>query len=104
MWAEARRNCQQEGATLAVVNSEREADNLRSLYVDYGPVRSEGYATGRDETTILEDSTSPALPTAGTTPEPTLLPTPTPAPANATVHIGFHDIFIEGEYLTVRSK
>ena len=30
--------------------------------------------------------------------------TPTPAPANATIHIGFHDIFIEGEYLTVRSK
>jgi hypothetical protein len=25
-------------------------------------------------------------------------------PANATVHIGFHDRFIEGEYLTVRGK
>jgi hypothetical protein len=25
-------------------------------------------------------------------------------PENVTVHIGFHDIFIEGEYLTVRSK
>jgi hypothetical protein len=25
-------------------------------------------------------------------------------PANVTVHIGIHDIFIEGEYLTVHSK
>ena len=37
VWAEARRNCQQEGATMAVVNSEQEAKVLRCLYFNYRP-------------------------------------------------------------------
>ena len=89
---------------MAVVNSEQEAENLRSLYFEYGPakVRS-GTRSKRDaewyETTHewYEE----------TTPGPTVNPpteTPTPEPADAKIHIGFHDIFIEGEYLTVRSK
>jgi hypothetical protein len=78
VWAEARRNCQQEGATLAVVNSQKEAENLRTLYFDYGPYKTD-----------LELSAKNA--------------TETPL-SNATVHIGLHDIFIEGQYLTVRSK
>jgi hypothetical protein len=60
-WAEARRNCQQEGATLAVVNSASEALALRELALRNGFSQ------------------------------------------NATVHIGFHDLYIEGEYLTIRS-
>jgi hypothetical protein len=49
------------------VNSEKEADTLRTLLLEY----------------VSE---------IGVEPE------------NIVVHIGFHDIFIEGEYLTVRSK
>jgi hypothetical protein len=60
-WAEARRNCQQEGATLAVVNSLEEATVLGDLALRNGLFQ------------------------------------------NATVHIGFHDLYIEGEYLTIRS-
>jgi hypothetical protein len=84
IWAEARRNCQQEGASLAVVNSEKEADNLRNLYFNYGPLRA-SWEFFANDTTV-----SPP-----TTEEP---------PVNVTLHIGLHDIFIEGEYLTVRSK
>jgi hypothetical protein len=84
VWAEARRNCQQEGASLAVVNSEQEAENLRNLYFNYGPY-SANWEAFADTTTA----------------DPVTTPVPL---ANATVHIGLHDIFIEGEYLTVRSK
>jgi hypothetical protein len=83
IWAEARRNCQQEGASLAVVNSEQEANNLRDLYINSGSLRA-------DWEVIDSETTSP--------------PSTEVPPANATVHIGLHDIFIEGEYLTVRSK
>jgi hypothetical protein len=69
---------------LAVVNSEQEAEVLRSLYFNYGPATVQ---RGRE----VDATTEP-----GTTPKP--------EPVDATVHIGFHDIFIEGEYLTVRSK
>jgi hypothetical protein len=65
---------------MAVVNSDQEAESLRHLYITYGPV------TGSDTVTNPE------------------VPPPTETPANATVHIGFHDLFIEGEYLTVRGK
>ena len=75
--------CQQEGATMAVVNSEEEAEVLRYMYLNYGPGSVE--RDNGDENPPQE-------------------PTPTPEPVNATVRIGFHDRFIEGEYLTVRSK
>jgi len=68
---------------MAVVNSEVEADVLRSLYFNYGP-------------DILErDSSAEILP-----PEKTQ----TPEPANAIVHIGFYYKFIEGKYFTVHGK
>jgi hypothetical protein len=77
---------------MAVVNSEEEAEVLRILYLNYGPasVQREGRKHGKPK---------PATTTTQTTTQQT-----TPQPTNATVHIGFHDIFIEGEYLTVRSK
>jgi len=68
---------------MAVVNSEMEAQTLRFLYLNYGPDSVE-----RDN----GDEYPP--------PEAT----PTPDPADGTVHIGFHDRFIEGEYLSVRGK
>jgi hypothetical protein len=73
---------------MAVVNSEREAENLRHLYINYGSVNVQWNANegiGQEPVTNTE-------------------PTTTQAPLNATVHIGFHDLFIEGEYLTVRGK
>ena len=91
MWAEARRQCQQEGATLAVVNSELEAQTLSDLYLNY--VRHNVKKRGWD---VYDDSTSDTTTTE--------LPTTEPAPTDTTLHIGFHDIFIEGEYLTVLSK
>jgi hypothetical protein len=63
------------------------------LYFDYGPVQRELRDTWSVTVAdVLEPSTE--------------LPTTTEAPArkNGTVHVGFHDIFIEGEYLTIRSK
>jgi hypothetical protein len=76
---------------MAVVNSEKEADVLRSLYFNYGPTKLQpGSRDDYDYETTL-DSTDPT-------------PTPPPEPTDANIHIGFHDIFIEGEYLTVRSK
>jgi hypothetical protein len=84
IWAEARRNCQQEGASLAVVNSEQEANNLKNLFFNSEPLRA-----GWEFSAI------------GTTTSPPKIEAPS---ANGTVHIGLHDIFIEGEYLTVRSK
>jgi hypothetical protein len=74
---------------MAVVNSDEEAETLRYLYSTYGPAKLQ-----RDEGDEHTDETTTELP-----PEET-----TPAPDDAIVHIGFHDIFIEGEYLTVRSK
>jgi len=75
---------------MAVVNSEQEAEVLRSLYFNYRPANVK--ENGLDET-----SDAIIYPPSPET-------TPTPQPANANVHIGFHDIFIEGEYLTVHSK
>jgi hypothetical protein len=83
---------------MAVVNSEQEAENLRSLFFEYGPAKEQpGYKA---------ETTTEWYETTGTTEwyVPTFETTPSPEPANATVHIGFHDLFIEGEYLTVRSK
>jgi hypothetical protein len=74
---------------MAVVNSEKEAKTLRYLYIKYGPGRVQ-----RDDGDEYTEETKPEAP-----PEETTL-----ASENAIVHIGFHDIFIEGEYLTVRSK
>jgi hypothetical protein len=93
VWAEARRNCQQEGATMAVVNSKDEAEILRYVYFKYGPAKIQLGRWGE----IAEE-----LPDA-TRDEPTD-ELPTPEPVDGIVHIGFHDIFIEGEYLTVCSK
>ena len=69
---------------MAVVNSENEAEVLRFLYFNYGPHNLE-----RDG--LNSETTSPE-------------PNPTPEPAEANIHIGFHDRFIEGEYLSVRGK
>jgi hypothetical protein len=74
---------------MAVVNSEEEAETLRNLYLEYGPAKIE-----RDDLDEPTYEITPDPPSGETTPEP----------ADANVHIGFHDIFIEGEYLTVRSK
>jgi len=76
---------------MAVVNSEQEAEFLRILYFNFGP----GYVQLDDGGEFTEESIPEPLPEEIT---------PTPEPANAIVHIGFHDMFIEGEYLTVRSK
>jgi hypothetical protein len=68
---------------MAVVNSEEEAEVLRCLYLHYGPTNLR-FGSSDSETPKCD--------------------IPPPQPTNATVHIGIHDIFIEGEYLTVRSK
>ena len=68
---------------MAVVNSEKEADVLRDLYFTYGPTDEE---RGSRESEESEVEITPL------------------EPANAKVHIGIHDRFIEGEYLTVRGK
>jgi len=75
---------------LAVVNSEKEAKVLCSLYFKYGPPNSQQ----DDGDEFSEETFYPPTPET----------TPKPEPANAIIHIGLHDIFIEGEYLTVRSK
>jgi len=75
---------------MAVVNSEMEAEVLRYLYFYFGP------ASVNQIVLEINPTDNPILPPPTTT--------QTREPANATVHIGFHDIFIEGEYLTVRSK
>jgi hypothetical protein len=93
---------------MAVVNSEQEAENLRHLFLNYGPTKkqrvwwettfdyvTDGTSSQPEETTQVIWETS----TAGTTQQPT-----PPPPPNATVHIGFHDLFIEGEYLSVQGK
>jgi hypothetical protein len=91
---------------MAVVNSELEAEILRSLYFDYGPAKlqeDEWYETTTDRE--LESTVEgTAEPTAQSTKPPPPETTQRPEPANESVHVGFHDIFIEGEYLTVRSK
>ena len=87
------------------MNSEEEAEALRILYLNYGPdnVERDGSDSGtpKDE----EYTTEPPVETEPpATTEPPGTTEPPPEPANAKVHIGFHDIFIEGEYLTVRGK
>jgi len=84
VWAEARRNCQQEGATLVVVNSEEEAEILRFLYFIYGPVNVE------------RGSLDSEKPEAGT---PPLETTPSPITAGAIIHVGF-----SREFITVHGK
>ena len=89
---------------MAVVNSDKEAETLRDLYFNYGPARVQrgkrDYASNIKRYDELTEEPSTDYPTETTLTDAT----PTPEPANAIVHIGFHDIFIEGEYLTVRSK
>ena len=101
MWAEARRQCQQEGATLAVVNSELEAQTLSDLYRNdvRHNVKRRGWDVYDDPETAPPDYDYPQSDAPAQ--EPT---TTEPAPTDTTLHIGFHDIFIEGEYLTVHSK
>ena len=113
---------------MAVVNSDKEAETLRDLYFNYGPARVQrgkrDYANNINDFDEPRDDTSTDYPADPSTdypadpstdypadpstdyPTETALTqeTSTPEPANAIVHIGFHDIFIEGEYLTVRSK
>jgi hypothetical protein len=74
---------------MAIVNSEEEADNLRCLYFKFGPENIQ-WSRWNFASPFCKNF-PPDKP-------------PTPEPANATIHIGFHDMFIEGEYLTVRSK
>jgi len=115
---------------MAVVNSEQEAEVLRSLYFNYRPANVKELLWNVSSEEIIEtseeinetseeinetseeinktseeifESSEEGNPHEGTEP-PTPETTPTPQPANATVHIGFHDIFIEGEYLTLCSK
>jgi hypothetical protein len=89
---------------MAVVNSEQEAENLRFLYFNFGPVRVQR----SDWTTVEWDETTHGWYETTTEwyepPTEAYETTPDSPPADATIHIGFHDIFIEGEYLTVRSK
>jgi hypothetical protein len=73
---------------MAVVNSEVEAEALRYLYFNYGPTDEE---RGSGVYEIPEIEIEP-------------LEAPTSELANAQVHIGFHDRFIEGEYLTIQGK
>jgi hypothetical protein len=74
---------------LAIVNSEKEAELLHFLYATYGPASEE---QGSRASKISEvEFPLPKIP-------------PTPGTIDADVHIGFHDIFIEGEYLSVLSK
>jgi len=78
---------------MAVVNSEEEADVLRYLYFKYGTARIQ-LGSWNEIAEELPD-------------EPPELPPPetsNPEPTDAIVHIGFHDKFIEGEYLTLCSK
>ena len=74
---------------MAVVNSEVEAEALRDLYFTFGPP-SEERGSGVSQTP------------EGEIPEPRKAPPP--ELADAKVHIGFHDRFIEGFYLTVHGK
>jgi len=76
--------CQQEGANLAVINSQQEVAALRFLYFNYGPVCVE---RGSWDSVISEDGIPPPAPA----------PTRTPERANAINH----DVFIAGVYLTV---
>ena len=108
---------------MAVVKSEQEAKVLRCLYFNYRPANVKELLWNVSSEEIIEtseeinetseeinktseeifESSEEGNPHEGTEP-PTPETTPTPQPANATVHIGFHDIFIEGEYLTLCSK
>ena len=104
---------------MAVVNSELEADVLRYLYFVYGPVKiqrdgwHEIIAEGRGKKIKSESWDERAHeitheiidePSNELIEPPPPKTAPKPEPINASVHIGFHDIFIEGEYLTVCSK
>jgi hypothetical protein len=83
---------------MAVVNSEKEAEILRYVYFNYGPGKLQSGSRVDPIDVTTEDSTD--VTTEIAPPETT----PKPEPADAILHIGFHDIFIEGEYLTIRSK
>ncbi|KDR17639.1 hemolymph lipopolysaccharide-binding protein-like [Zootermopsis nevadensis] len=87
-WGEGRRNCQQEGAILSIVNSPSEAGILKALYLSEGLTKLEKYEND-DISEISRDSNSTENP---------------PIPTSGTIHIGFHDLFVEGEYLTVRGE
>jgi hypothetical protein len=69
---------------MAVVNSEMDAEVLRYLYFKYGPAKVQ-----RTDGEVFTEGTITEAP-----PEEI---TPTPELANAIIHIGFHDMFIEGE-------
>jgi hypothetical protein len=86
---------------MAVVNSEDEAEILRYLYFKYGTARIQLGRWNEIAEELPEETTD------GTPDEPPELPpseTPNPEPTNAILHIGFHDKFIEGEYLTLYGK
>ena len=74
---------------MAVVNSELEAETLRYLYFNYGPARVQWGRWAYE-------------PPEAEIPPPEI--TPKMEPSNAIVHIGVHDLFIEGEYLAVYGK
>jgi hypothetical protein len=82
---------------MAVVNSDAEAEVLRELYLNFGPGKLQP-GSRDDPIDEIPDEPSDEIPD-----EPTD-ELPNPEPIDGIVHIGFHDIFIEGEYLTVRSK
>jgi hypothetical protein len=56
------------------------------------------FVKSKEEAEVLRDLYNKIVP------DDVTIPPPPPQPTNKTVHIGFHDQFIENEYLTVRSK
>ena len=84
------------------------------MYFNYGPAKLQPGSRDdpADETPDEPNEETPDEPNGETPDEPNEEKPDFPAPEttsepeldNAILHIGFHDIFIEGEYLTVCSK
>ena len=84
------------------------------MYFNYGPAKLQPGSRDdpADETPDEPNEGTPDDPNEETPDEPNEETPDFPAPEttsepeldNAILHIGFHDIFIEGEYLTVCSK
>ncbi|PSN54433.1 hypothetical protein C0J52_06669 [Blattella germanica] len=116
-WFEARDHCAKHGARLVIINSEEEANVLKSLMAPYtqqgwflvgfNDIEDEGNyrtVTGWLEASNYCGAEGAHLVVINSVEESTVVANVMASGSFRIIHAGFHDLFIEGDYMTVTGQ